>query len=109
MTGDLFLGGDLNNKSATDIVRAAAFKNADVRVSNLEQPISNSADVAEKCTLHTGSYAVAQLEQLGISVVNLANNHIHDKGLAGIIETTEHLKNGRVNQFSDGEKLKDRA
>ncbi len=39
-TGDLFLGGDLLNKSCKDVIQIKKFYEADKRVVNLEQPIS---------------------------------------------------------------------
>ncbi|MDD3248805.1 MAG: CapA family protein [Smithellaceae bacterium] len=101
--GDLFLGGDLNGKSAVDAIHHADFVNADYRVVNLEQPISDNDILENKCTLFTGSYAIDQLRQLKIDVVNLANNHIQDKGLPGINETVQHLERNNIGHFGAGE------
>ncbi len=104
-TGDLFLGGDLLNKSAKDIVDVQAFINADKRVVNLEQPISDNNKVEDKCTLFTGSFAIKQLKEMKIEAVNLAHNHIQDKGLEGITETIYHLNNGDIGNFGAGENI----
>lgn len=105
LTGDLFLGGDLLNKSSASIINSGTFKDADKRIVNLEQPISESEHVADKCTLYTGSFATEQLKQLGISAVNLAHNHIQDKTDEGILETVEHLDNAGIGHFGAGQNI----
>jgi poly-gamma-glutamate synthesis protein (capsule biosynthesis protein) len=104
-TGDLFLGGDLFNKSTKNIIDVSIFKNADKRIVNLEQPISDSNTIEDKCTLFTGSYAINQLKEMKIDAVNLAHNHIQDKGLKAIAETKIHLNNGSIGTFGAGENL----
>jgi len=104
-TGDLFLGGDLLNKNTKDIIDVDLFKNADKRVVNLEQPISDNENIEDKCTLFTGSYAVTQLKDMKINSVNLAHNHIQDKGLAGIQETINHVENNAIGTFGAGRDL----
>ena len=80
-TGDLFLGGDLLNKDTSDIVNVTSFTNADRRVVNLEQAISDTNAVADKCTLFTDSLSMDRLKELNVQAVNMANNHIQDKGI----------------------------
>ena len=106
-TGDLFLGGDLLNRSASNIIQVNIYNNADKRIVNLEQPISDNNTVEDKCTLFTGAYAVSQLKEMKIDAVNLAHNHIQDKGLEGISETIEHLKKGNIGNFGAGCNLKE--
>ena len=106
-TGDLFLGGDLLNKSTEDIVNIDIFNNADKRVVNLEQPISDNDTIEDKCTLFTGSFATKQLNSMKIDAVNLAHNHIQDKGLDAISETIEHLNMSNIGSFGAGSNLKE--
>jgi len=106
-TGDLFLGGDLLHKSAKDIVQIKTFYEADKRIVNLEQPISDNKKVENKCTLFTDSNAIIQLKEMKIDAVNLAHNHIQDKGIEAICETIEHLKRGKVGYFGAGCHLKE--
>lgn len=106
-TGDVFFGGDLLNKPCTQIVDVDVFNNADKRVINLEQPISDSTFVEDKCTLYTGSYALKQLLDLKVDAVNLAHNHIQDKGLDAIGETTEYLKSVNIGHFGAGKNIFD--
>lgn len=105
-TGDVFLGGDLNKCKISEAdIKVPEFWKADKRIINLEQAISNSEIIADKGTLYTDSYAVEQLKFLKVSAVNLANNHIHDKGISGITETCENLKSGDIEFFGAGENL----
>lgn len=103
--GDVFLGGDLLDQPCSGIVKSNMFISADVRVVNLEQPISNSRYVEDKCTLYTGSFATEQLKHLKIDAVNLAHNHIQDKGLDGIYETIQHLQFDDILHFGAGKNL----
>lgn len=104
-TGDVFLGGDLNHKSCKNIVNVDLFLNADVRIVNLEQPISNNNKIENKSTLYTDSFAISQLKELKVHAVNIANNHIHDKGLDGIKETICHLDNAKIGSFGAGKNI----
>lgn len=106
-TGDVFLGGDLLDKSAESIVTSNTFINADKIIVNLEQPISDNEHVADKCTLYTGSFAIKKLQQLGIAAVNLAHNHIQDKEKDGIIETIKHLDASNIGHFGAGKNIRD--
>jgi len=102
-TGDLFLGGDLLNKSCSNLISSDLFTQADARVVNLEQSISDSNLIENKCTLYTGTGALKQLEELKITAVNLAHNHIQDKGLAGIKETIDNLESVGISHFGAGD------
>jgi poly-gamma-glutamate synthesis protein (capsule biosynthesis protein) len=104
-TGDLFLGGDLLNKHCKNIVSSNVFNSADVRIVNLEQPISDTPYIEDKCTLYTGSYALKQLNELKINAVNLAHNHIQDKGLEAIEETIHHLNSVGIGHYGAGKNI----
>jgi len=104
-TGDVFLGGDLLNQPSGNFINADVFNNADRRVINLEQPISDTEFVEDKCTLYTGSYALKQLKDLKINAVNLAHNHIQDKGLEAINETLYHLDHTEIGHFGAGKNI----
>jgi len=105
LAGDLFLGGDLYNKDTSSAVNSDIFRDADKRIVNLEQPISENEHIADKCTLYTGIFATEQLKHLEISAVNLAHNHIQDKMDEGIIETIEHLDNADIGHFGAGQNI----
>lgn len=105
LAGDLFLGGELNNKDTSSAINSDIFRDADKRIVNLEQPISENEYIADKCTLYTGAFATEQLKHLQISAVNLAHNHIQDKIDEGIIETIEHLDNASIGHFGAGNNI----
>jgi poly-gamma-glutamate synthesis protein (capsule biosynthesis protein) len=105
LTGDLFLGGDLLNKNTENIIDVNIFNSADKRIVNLEQPISDSEKIEDKCTLFTGSFALKQLKDMKIDAVNLAHNHIQDKGLDGINETIKHLNSSKIGNFGAGNNI----
>ena len=104
-TGDLFLGGDLLGVSCEDTISSKLYDQADFRVVNLEQAVSDSDYIEDKCTLYTGSQALQQLKQIKVNAVNLAHNHIQDKGLDGIVETVEQLNKEKIKNFGAGENI----
>jgi hypothetical protein len=99
--GDMFLGGDLLNQTEMP-VHSEFYSDAEIRIANLEQPISDSVLNANKSTLHTNSSVIPMLKTLGISAVNLANNHIQDKGDEGIINTIHFLDQAGIAHFGAG-------
>lgn len=103
--GDLFLGGDLLGKSCKEIIKSKLYEKADIRVVNLEQAVSDSDFIEDKCTLYTGKNSLNQLKQMKIDIVNLAHNHIQDKGLDGIVETVESLDAAQIGNFGAGANL----
>jgi UDP-GlcNAc3NAcA epimerase len=69
--GDVFLGGDLLNKKCKNVVEVEAFNKADVRIVNLEQPISDNDFVEDKCTFMLFAPTVT------------AVNHLANEGIFG--------------------------
>lgn len=106
-TGDLFLGGDLLGAPCQDSIKSKLYEQADFRVVNLEQAVSDSNHIEDKCTLYTGSQALRQLKQMKVDVVNLAHNHIQDKGLDGIGETVDLLNKEKIGNFGAGVNLRE--
>lgn len=105
--GDCFIGGDLEQSSYKRNVLYKLFYEADLRIVNLEQAISDNNFVADKCTLYSNTESIANLKKNKIDVVNLANNHIQDKGLEGIKETIEILEKNNIKSFGAGSCLKE--
>lgn len=101
-TGDVFIGGDLAGVLKNDVVTCKSYQDADCRVVNVEQAISDQKDVIQKCTLFTGSSSVQQLNEMRVNAANLANNHIQDKGHDGIEETRQHLESAGIRCFGAG-------
>src|SRR5690606_34099170 len=104
--GDLFLGGDLINFDLSDAIKVDAFHKADLRILNLEHPISDSEGIAKKSALYVGTSVLHSLKTAKIGAVSLANNHIHDKLEKGIEDTIYNLKNINIQSFGAGMNIK---
>lgn len=105
LTGDTFLGGDLKDSKMDNIILFREFHHADYRIINLEQAISDSSLIISKGTLYTDSKAIHQLKRLNVNAVNLANNHIQDKGVTGISDTIHYLNHSNIGVFGAGEDI----
>ena len=71
---------------------ASAWCAADLRVGNLESPITDSARVAPaKFTLRGAPQTAESLGAAGFDIVSLANNHMMDFGPEGIVDTCRRL------------------
>ncbi|CAM3419122.1 CapA family protein [Zobellia roscoffensis] len=103
--GDVFLGGDLIAKELKSCIDITRFHDADFKIINLEHPVSDSHKIADKSVLFTGSEVLETLKNSGINAVCLANNHIHDKLDAGILETIENLRKYKIASFGAGKDL----
>lgn len=104
-TGDLFLGGDLKYSNSTQIVLSEHFHNADLRIANLEQAISNNPERAEKSTLYSNEGVLETAKLLNVDAVALSNNHIHDKKDQGITDTLNSLDKYGISFFGAGKNL----
>ncbi|WP_417656308.1 CapA family protein [Pseudidiomarina aestuarii] len=105
LTGDVFLGGDLCKFNAIESIQVKSYLEADTRIVNLEQAISDNNYLEDKGTLYTKSESLLKLRSMRVDVAGIANNHIHDKGLVGIQETKEHLTAAGVRCFGAGKTL----
>lgn len=105
--GDVFLGGDLLNKSCKNVVEVEAFNKADVRIVNLEQPISDSDFVEDKCTLYTGSFAINQLTDLKLKENDIPTSVFYPIPLH-LQECFQYLKY-KKNDFPISEKASNEA
>ena len=86
----------------------ALFKQADIVAVNLEGPIASQQSktlVNGKTTdsfTFTSALAGAQaLQNAGVTIVSLANNHIDNFGFAGYIETQKHLNEAGISWFGN--------
>lgn len=102
--GDIMLGG-----SATPTLKrlsydypfaatAAALKQGDIAVGNLEAPIARRGiEFADKrFRFRTDPQSAAALKRAGFSIVTLANNHIMDFGAPALQETLINLENNGI-------------
>ena len=85
-------------------------KSADYTIANLEGPVTNSKEYL-KCDglvvqpINTIEY----LAERGISIFNVANNHIFDNGLKGFRDTVKFIKREECDFFGAGENKKEAA
>ena len=81
----------------------------DLFVVNLECPLTNS----EKEIVKSGPNIKSSIEtingivNLGVDIVNLANNHIYDFGQKGYTDTLEQLEKNQINHFGSGNTLQE--
>ena len=106
--GDIFLGGDVVSDKFSDVsnINSDTFQNADIRISNLEQAVSDESYVANKSTLFTDSHTLTILQEMRIAAVSLAHNHIHDKTEDGIGDTVSNLETRNIGYFGAGTNIK---
>mgnify|MGYP001352171658 CR=1 FL=1 len=103
--GDLFLGGLLDKKDLENHIKLERLNHSDIVVGNLESPISNSNRFEDKSVLKSSAYAAQEIKKLGITSVSLANNHIHDLGREGFMETIQNLNKFDIEHFGAGSNL----
>ena len=89
--GDCSIIGDALTLKRGNYIQISAYYEADKRIVNLEQCISDRQAVAGKTTIYAPSSAKDRICSLQASCVSLANNHLHDCGEAGIRDTLEYL------------------
>ena len=67
--------------------------NADYRIFNLEVPLTDKETPINKCgpNLIASAKSVEGLKQIGTNFLTLANNHILDQGVQGLMSTIEQL------------------
>ncbi|WP_339169446.1 CapA family protein [Paenibacillus sp. FSL R5-0341] len=70
------------------------FKDDDLTIGNLETPITlGGTSAADKTYVYKSSpKALAAMASAGFDAVNLANNHILDQGVEGLVDTLTYLK-----------------
>lgn len=91
LVGDVYPGGDLERTDARRAVDVPAFHSADFRIATLESALSDSATRAKKYVLTCKPSGAGLLNNMGLTAVSLAQNHIQDMGDPGIAETLKTL------------------
>lgn len=116
---DLFIAGDfcpnderVNLSLQIDQKLSDVLSMAQVRVVNLESPVTDESKPIEKTGPAIKSPASSQnlLDQIGVNICNLANNHIMDYGLQGLQDTLHFLdksgiRNVGVSKIGTEEKI----
>ena len=84
------------------------FRQADVSMVNLEAPFTSAAQPlpGKKFNFKAPIENVQVLQNGGIDIVNLANNHAMDYQSAGLLETTQTLKKAGIQSIGAGENIK---
>ena len=89
--GDCSIIGDALAWRDQAYIEVPAYHNADKRIINLEQCISDREAVSGKTTIFAPPSVKEQISSLNADCVTLANNHVHDCGPEGIVDTLEYL------------------
>lgn len=107
--GDWFALGRIPEEVRSRPETAAALeelKTADIAHVNLEAPLTTRGVRAEKQnTLRADPAQVEDLLASGVDLVSLANNHMLDYGIDGLLDTLEVLKRAGVEQVGAGRNL----
>ncbi len=114
LVGDVMVGEREVNallQTATHSTKTACFPlydNIDLLVGNLEVPLTNRGYPAEKLIAWRTSPAVVPfLAQLGFNVLTLANNHMLDYDVVGLLDTIDALRGAGIVVGGAGENLED--
>jgi poly-gamma-glutamate capsule biosynthesis protein CapA/YwtB (metallophosphatase superfamily) len=96
--GDIMLGREVGKAIARHGARypfeaaAPLLANADIRVANLELPLTERGRPAAKDYVFRAPPSVSDgLAQAGFTILNLANNHVLDYGVEGLLDTLATL------------------
>ncbi len=90
------IGEDLSE--ALDVLRRA-----DVAIGNLEAPFTAGGEAADKwVTLRQDPALVEEYVKIGFKVLNIANNHMLDYGLEGLLTTIETLRRRGIEHIGGG-------
>lgn len=83
------------------------FKQADISMLNLENPITTRGEkVPKQFNFRMPPYYTQVLLDGGVDLVNLANNHVGDYGSQGVLDTLSYLKTAGIRHVGAGENLK---
>ncbi|MEK5475511.1 CapA family protein [Paenibacillus sp. FSL R5-0407] len=85
------------------------FLNDDLSVVNLETPVTERGTAAEnkQFVFKSSPQALPELAKAGVEAVNLANNHILDQGVEGLLDTIDHLKESKLHYVGAGKNSTD--
>lgn len=91
--GDILFGVNRNDWKDPDFLHLAGrMQKADISFGNLEVPLVETGNPIAKIDIARADLAMAEeLEKMGLDVVSLANNHIMDYGLGGLLSTRKTL------------------
>ncbi|MBN2240942.1 MAG: CapA family protein [Dehalococcoidales bacterium] len=95
----------LQEKPQKNLIQVPEFHEADLRIANLENPLSDNQFLADKTVIYAPQNAVDYLKSFNVDGVTIANNHIQDKGEEGILDTIQALKTASISFCGGGENI----
>lgn len=92
----LFIEGDIKTLLGNELMNL--WDSADLRIFNLEVPLSDKEDPIEKCgpNLIASVETINGIKAMNPSLITLANNHILDQGTQGLISTQDILNKNSI-------------
>lgn len=90
-----------------NIIKDRDLWKAEKKYINLEQAISENSIKTNKYMMYSGSECIPYLKKMQITGVSLANNHIHDKGTEGIVDTISNLDIAGIEHTGAGKNVAD--
>lgn len=102
---DLFNNADINALIGDEL--ANVWNSADVRIFNLEVPLTDKEDPIAKCgpNLIAPTSTIWGIKKLNPSLIVLANNHILDQGWQGLKSTRDILNSKDIANIGAGDNL----
>jgi len=102
---DMFISADINTLLGEKLL--SIWNSTDVRIFNLEVPLTDIEDPIEKCgpNLIAPTSTIKGIRALNPSLVTLANNHIMDQGIQGLKSTLDILRNSEIPYVGVGDNL----
>lgn len=87
----------------------AQMRNVDILVANNEFPFTDRGTPTQgkTFTFRADTDAVSYLQDMGVDVAVLANNHIYDFGETGLLDTLDTLEDAGICQVGAGRNLKE--
>lgn len=109
LCGDVMIGRLVNEhlkQNPPDLVwgnTLPLFESVDLRIINLEAALTSCEEAVPKVfNFKSDPSHVATLQAAGIDAVNLANNHVLDYGVEGLVETLEMLDRADIAHVGAG-------
>ncbi len=98
---------DFNSGTLIDEKVINYLEEADVRIFNLETPLTkrNTPIVKQGKSFRNAPEAVLGLKHLKVDVVSLANNHVLDQGEYGLLDTINALENAEIRHVGAGRNI----
>lgn len=111
--GDVSLGDNYENKLPKDLDKTFAkieeYRKADVAMINLENPLTQATTMRQDKPYNFKApiESVKVLQEAGVDIVNLANNHTMDYENQGLEDTTKTLDRANIQYLGAGKNSKE--